>query len=358
MKIKSITKHSVKLITGKEKLKCVSPEKNYLNKIFYDDLDDSKLQTNNIHKYNKLLAIDGVGFSGSSAVTDFFGEFSNCTSLGGVDMRENPDRGEENCYEIDFLREPGSLISLESIYNNHTGRVRDAAIDNFIKVCYQYYESDISIFGDLFLNEAKVFLKKITNYAFNDSPTHVTYHVKEISLNEYRSYAKQFLEAILKNIPSKEILVCDNLMSVGYPDKEILSGYFGDYKKIFNYCDPRDVYARARLQPGNEWVPVDPEIFCKNWENGIIQRINSNDPNVLITNFDDFCNDYENQAKKIMDFIGITEKDHVNKFKYFNPKISINNTQVWKKLENQKAIDYIFEHLKEYCYDFEHKKRY
>jgi len=86
--------------------------------------------------------------------------------------------------------------------------------------------------------------------------------------------------------------------------------------------------------------------------------LNKDDKNVLITNFDDFCNDYETQAKKIMDFIGHDEKDHTLKYKYFNPKVSINNTGVWRKIENQKAIEYIFENLKEYCYDTENHKRY
>ena len=90
----------------------------------------------------------------------------------------------------------------------------------------------------------------------------------------------------------------------------------------------------------------------------LIFYLNDTNSNTLITNFDDFCNDYETQAKKIMDFLGLEEKDHVDKFKYFNPNVSINNTGVWRKLENQKPIEYIFDNLKEFCYDKENHKRY
>lgn len=127
---------------------------------------------------------------------------------------------------------------------------------------------------------------------------------------------------------------------------------------LTNYCDPRDVYARARLLPGNDWVPTDPEIFVHNWKMNTIPCLYGEHKNTLITNFDDFCNDYETQAKKIMDFLGLEEKDHVQKFKYFNPKISIKTTGVWKKLEDQKPIDYIFTNLKEFCYDSENHRRY
>ena len=59
-----------------------------------------------------------------------------------------------------------------------------------------------------------------------------------------------------------------------------------------------------------------------------------------------------------MDFLGLEETNHVEKYKYFDPKVSINNTGVWKKLENQKPIDFIFDNLKEFCYDKDNKRRY
>lgn len=362
MKIISIGKHIAKVILKRERIvftpitnkKTVSDD----NKIFFDNLDESKLISKNTKHFKKLVAIDGVGFSGSSALGDFLGEFSNCTSLGGVEMSENPDRGEEFSYEIDFIREPGGIIDLERICYTNIDRLRDNAVLQFIEVCKKYYNNNIPIYDEYFYQLSKKFVKDITAYAFFDSPSNVTYYPKRLTVKEYRKLAQKYLSDFLNNIPSKEYLVCDNLMSVGRPDNGILKDYFGDYKVLMNYCDPRDVYARARLEPGNDWVPVDPEIFVQNWKQNFIPLFDKNDKNLLITNFDDFCNDYESQAKKIMDFLELEEKNHIEKFKYFDPKKSINNTGVWKNLENQKPIEYIFNNLKEFCYDKENKKHY
>lgn len=362
MKIISAVKHIAKILLRRETINFVPVEKNRnicdISKIFYDEIDEAKLHSNNESQYKHLVAIDGVGFSGSSAVGDFLGEFSNCTSLGGVEIRENPGRGIENSYEIDFLRDPGSLLDLERICYTNVGRIRSEAIHQFIKVCDDYYKGYIPLFDDKFYELSKQFIKEITSYAFNDSVSHVSYYPKRLTVQEYRNYAKDYILAILKNIPSKEYLICDNLASVGRPDFNIVHDYLGDCKVLMNYCDPRDVYARARLQPGNDWVPVNPEIFVQNWRENVIPALNECNSNYLVTNFDDFCNNYESQAKKIMDFLGLQEKDHIKKFQYFDPKVSINNTGVWKKLEDQKPVEYIFENLREFCYDKEKHCRY
>ena len=359
MNIISLFKHIVKVIIGREILVFENKNKKDKEIIFYDDLDENKILTsNNVNVFNHLVAVEGVGFSGSSAVTDFLGEFSNCTSLGGVSLRENPARGVENSYEFDFLRDPGSLIDLERICCNNIGRLRDNAVHEFIRLCKRYKDNSIPFFDDYFYELSKKFIKNITDIAFNSSYEHVTYIPKRLTLDEYRKYAKDFLLSILRNIPSKDLLICDQLTAIGRPDNNIIKDYIGDCKIIWNYSDPRDVYARARLQPGNDWVPVNPEIFVQNWKTNNCPYFNYNDQNMLITNFDDFCNDYENQSKQIMNFLNLDEKDHIDKFKFFNPKESINNTQVWKKLENQEPVDYIFKNLKEFCYDVEKHHRY
>lgn len=358
MTILSLMKHTAKVILKREKVSFIPlSDLNDNSRIFFENIDEKKLISKNQNHYKQLVAIDGIGYSGSSALGDFLGEFSNCTSLGGVDLRENPDRGVENSYEIDFLREPGGLIDLERICYSNIDRIKDNAILQFINVCKNYYKNDIPIYDELFYEASKKFVKDITSYAFYDAPDHPTYYPKRLTVKEYRSLAKEYLSLILNNIPSKDFLICDNLMAVGRPDYGILNDYFGHHKVLINYSDPRDVYARARLMPGNDWVPVDPEIFVRNWKQNFIPMLQDKN-NSLITNFDDFCNDYENQARAIMNFLGLEEKDHINKFKYFNPKVSVNNTCVWKKLENQKAVEYIFENLKEFCYDSESHKRY
>lgn len=231
MRLISACKHVAKVILKRETVSfspvCKTEEEKHEN-IFYEDLDETKLVSKNDRQFKHLVSIDGVGFSGSSAVGDFLGEFQNVTSLGGVDPRENPDRGIENSYEIDFLRDPGSIVDLERICYTNIGRVRDNAVHEFIEVCKYYHNGAIPFFDDYFYELSKKFVKELTAYAFNDSPSHVSYYPKRLSVAEFRSLARDFMLSILKNIPSNDYLVCDNLTSVGRPDNGIIDGYL-DY---------------------------------------------------------------------------------------------------------------------------------
>ena len=60
---------------------------------------------------------------------------------------------------------------------------------------------------------------------------------------------------------------------------------------------------------------------------------------------------YETISKKIMDFVGLEEKEHVKKFAYFNPEISRNNIGIYKKYKDQAAIKIIEDELSEYLYN-------
>lgn len=305
----------------------------------------------NTSVYNHLVCIDGAGFCGSSAFTDYLGEYSNVSAYGGVDLRENPGRGKQHGYEVDFFREKGGILDLERICYTNVGRIRDNAVHEFIKVVVEYYNSGIPLYDDYFCYLCKKFVQNITNFVIHDSPTHLTYVPKNLSVKEYRGYAREMLTAFLKNIPSKEYLVMDNLMAISEPNTELLHDYFGDFKLLYVGCDPRDIFARARLLPGNDWVPVEPEVFVKSFKRILPYYEKSKDESILYVNFDEFCNDYENVSEKLKDFLGLREENHIDKFKYFDPKVSIHNTQVYNKISNQEAINYIYNNLREYCFN-------
>ena len=74
-----------------------------------------------------------------------------------------------------------------------------------------------------------------------------------------------------------------------------------------------------------------------------------NDHRVLRINFEDLIYKYDDTKKTVFDFLDIDESDHINKFKYFDPKVSIKNVGIWKKHENQDDMNKIYEELKEYC---------
>ncbi|MCI6798994.1 MAG: hypothetical protein MR970_05995 [Spirochaetia bacterium] len=116
MKFKKIPQYIKNIISGETKIRLdiQHKSKELAESIF--EMSPSSKGKENSSPYSKLVAIDGIaGFAGSSAITDFLAEFSECTVYGGVDMRENPDRGEENNYEVDFFRDAYGVLELEKI---------------------------------------------------------------------------------------------------------------------------------------------------------------------------------------------------------------------------------------------------
>lgn len=337
--------HYKKVLAKKEKIVF---EPNIDSEVFFPTSEWGGEQNTSVYK--ELVCIDGAGFCGSSAFGDYLGEFSNVSSYGGVDLRENPGRGKQNAYEVDFFRERGGILDLERICYTNVGRIRDNALHEFIKVATEYRNSGNPLYDDYFYYLCKKFVQNITNFVIHDSPTHITYVPKNLTVKEYRNYAKEMLTAFLRNIPSREILVMDNLMSISEPNAELLHDYFGDFKLLYVGCDPRDIYARARLLPGNDWVPVEPEVFVKSFERVLPYYAKSKDESILYVNFDEFCNDYETVSNKLNAFLGLKDENHIDKFKYFDPKVSIHNTQVYNKIANQDAINYIYNNLQEYCF--------
>lgn len=53
-----------------------------------------------------------------------------------------------------------------------------------------------------------------------------------------------------------------------------------------------------------------------------------------------------------MSILSLTDEKHINKHKLFNPKTSINNTQLFNAIPNYDETNYIEHELKEYLYNF------
>lgn len=345
-----ILKGIIALIRKEKKIKIVIENtKKETDDMFSLEYNKALLDSKNTKQYENLISIDGIGCSGSSAVTDFLGEFSSCTVLGGAD-KDNMARGIENTFEVDFFRNPYSVLELEKICDNYVHRIRNKAIHDFINTIKNNYKSPISLYDDFYLNASKKFISNILSYIVPLRYGQLQYIPKKLSRMEYRKEAKSYLLSILKNIPSEKNLVFDNLLSIGEPNTDLLHDYFGEFKLIYVYSDPRDVYVRARNNPGDEWVPVDPELFVKFYLKEFPFYLASNSDSILCISFDELIYKYNETTKKIMDFIGLKEEEHILKYKFFNPEYSIKNTRVYKNYKDQSIIKYIEKNLKQYCY--------
>lgn len=357
MRIYKIPLYIIDIITGKRKLnisleKVDNEKKNFamylLNNNF--NIDEKSI---NKKIYEKLIAVEGIGASaGSSAITDFLGEFSCCTALGGVDELENPERGMNNSFEFDFFRDSHGVYELEKICDFDGNRILEGSIQDFIDLIEKNNSLGIDFYGDYYLKATQEFLHNILDCYYEWEGVCNNFFVKKITKDEYRKYAKEYCQTLLKSIPSEKYLCMDQLCSISNPHNKVLSEYFGDYKLLTSIRDPRDIYTTARMYPTRDlgYNPKDAKTFVKYYKWNVERYNYKSNPNVMLIQFEDFVLHYEDVSKKIMDFVGLDEKEHIKKFSYFNPEISRNNIGIYKKYDDQASIKIIEDGLSEYLY--------
>lgn len=349
MKIYKIPLYLKDMITGKRKLRLsFDYEKENIDNLYEGSLLNRDIKVDSFENkkvYKHLVAIDGIaGFAGSSALGDFLGEFSNCTSLGGVCYKENPYRDIKDSFEFDFFRDAHGVYELEKICDFNDDRIIGGAIKDFICLVERNRNSGIYFYDDYYLYATQEFLNKIIDFKVEWEPMPM-YFPKKIKKTEYRQYACEYMKKLFNRIPSNDFLILDNLASITVPEPEILENYFGIYKIVSSVRDPRDLFVNARLIPGNDWVPKDPYLFVK-WYKWYYDKYKSvKNDNVLLIRFEDFVFDYDRISRKIINFLGLEEVDHINKFKYFNPEISCKNVGLYKDYEDKNAIKIIEDQL-------------
>lgn len=343
MRIQGKLNHIKKLLNGDEILRIES-------KIDISRFDNiSRIEeSKNINKYKTLISCSGCGFSGSSAVTDFLAEFSECTALGGVTDDEN--RGKAEAYEVDFFRDTYGILGLENIVSSLSRRLQSDFMNKFIGRSFENYNSKCPIYDEYYLARTKQLVDKLLDYKIPLDNKKVRYYLTDLNTELYREIAAEYIRDILGNVSSKTFLVLDQFLTLRNPDKDILGQYFDNYRIIFVWSDPRDIYVRARNH-NVDWIPKLPEAFVKHFIMNTVNYLNTDNDNVLCISFDELCYQYDETAKKICDFLGLNEDMHNKKFAYFNPIDSVKNTKLWKDYEDKEAINYIYEKLKMYCWE-------
>lgn len=122
--------------------------------------------------------------------------------------------------------------------------------------------------------------------------------------------------------------------------------------------DPRDLYFTCKYYLHTKSIPTDDvNIFCDwfRWTRGQSLKDEDSD-SILRIKFEDAIYDYEYTRKKLLDFCEVSNEMQSIQYKCFDPKKSINNTQVWERYPgHREELEYIENHLLEYCYDFEEK---
>lgn len=337
----------------------------------------------------KIITCASYHGTGSSAITDFFSEFSNCMTIGE--------------FEVRFIHDPDGVRDLEYnvVENNNrlnTGyaikryirnvkylngniirrRYRKYWGKNFLKLSndyineitelisqssWAYDERDKGKVFGLFLSLYRKFFF-IFNHEYERSMLdffHEKGYYSAIDRDEFYYYTKKYVNKILSclNTNNSEYLMIDQLVPPSNIEQYL--NYFDSIKVIVVDRDPRDLFILASRYWKSSVIPHKKvEEFCKWYEitRRHRKRVNLNPNNVFFLQFEDFVYDYETVKKRLIRFVGIKEECHIKKYQFFDPMKSINNTNLAEKhKEFECQIKYIEQNLPEYLYDFSKNKK-
>lgn len=327
--------------------------------------------------------------TGSSAVTDYVGEFDSVYSLGD--------------YEIRFLHDPDGIADLE--YNliwNHNRHNSGHAIKRFKKmvdfnagncfikryepffkghwreIAYRYIDSlvDFSYKGwwqyDLLDRGVKYYYKKLlwnkiykktigrnNEKVLDVMPKEITY-CSHPTQKEFDQKTKQFLKDLFEaaNTDKKQILMVDQLLPSS--NLERYWKFFDDIKTIIVDRDPRDLYILEKLIWKGNIIPVDNvEVFCKWYRYTRAHRKTEkmDSEHVMFVQFEDLIYHYEETTESLSKWLGLEQKDHKRKLQGLNPSKSVKNTCLWLKYDIGENLKVIEKELAEYLYDYSAIKR-
>lgn len=337
----------------------------------------------------KIITVTGYYGTGSSAVTDLISELDNVYSLGDREIRflhdpngvsdlefkivENFNR-HNSSYAIKhylifakFLNSTFGYKKYAKIFNNKFMYHTNEYINNLVVFKYAgswhydvidkgifYYILDRT-FSKCTSKLNKIFKKKILkSYNCLNKEESVVYCVNP-DINNFLNATKRYIKNLFAELPigDKEFLMIDQVVASSNIKRYLR--YFSDPIYVFLVDrDPRDLYILDKLYWGNVGFPDNVEKFCKHYKLiRYTQQQEIENEQVCYIRFEDLVYKFEETKQKIFNFINVNSLHHKSKLKYFNPEISINNTQLWLKHSEYKyEMEYIERHLPEYLYDY------
>ncbi len=334
---------------------------------------------------NQIVVTSGYMGSGSSAVTDLLTEidgYKNTTSS----------------FEYIFMHCPGGLFDLEDKLLSGNNALRsDEAMHVFLETMQDlyckrnYWPSGYKyLLSPDFMQYCREFIDDIACVSIADSfwyyqenPYNLKMQIMGLlygrkfmrklgmkkplrydkmtlsypTSNEFYLAARKFLEKIFEAMGSgNENIIIDQLLLPHNLYR--IDRYFGDEIRVFVVeRDPRDVFLMNKYywSQKNSQVPYPYDVndFCKMYRALRNNEILMHDERILKLSFEDLVYDYDNVLVRIHSHLGISDEKHSQKLSRFDPKISINNTQIFKRNEKYfEESEMIVKLLPEYIYDF------
>lgn len=338
----------------------------------------------------KIITCAGYYGTGSSAITDLLGEFSNVHFLGDYEFRFVQDPGGiadldynivENYHRhnsghalkrykknVEFLVANRFNKTYENTFQGQFKKLTDEYIESLTAFKFKgYWHQDVIDRGFLFwfteraldkiLNRVivpiirgKKNIEPISIHLLRNEFTYVPYSDKNLFYAKTKEYTDKLFS--LANKENKEFVMVDQLVPPSNTEK--YQRYFNDLTIFSIDRDPRDVYLLEKIIWRGGVVPIDDvKQYCLWYKLTREHRKYENDnPNkVMRLYFEDLIYHYEETVSEICSFLAIDPSSHKSPKTKLIPEQSIKNTQIWKRHpELSSEIQYIEKELSEYCY--------
>lgn len=326
-----------------------------------------------------IVSVSGFGWSGSGAVLDLLREYSDLeVAFDGW----NVDPEFILIAEVDGIRDleyhlterPSRISSYLAIqrfrelvnsYNKYMlvdqvfeGKLIEITEDYISKLVdfkligatyHEYYQTSPIVFKYNYLMTrllhnrlSRTFFKDVYKKFLYEKVTDMYVSYKPCNFIEI---TKDYLERIFNYLwKNKDFpLVFDQMLPADNPIP--FMSYLEDAKCIVVRRDPRDTYILAK-KIYNSSIPIPTESvesFVDFYRKIVHETMIKDTPSVLCIQYEDLIYCYNETKVKIEGFLGIS--CHANPKMKFNPAISANNTQLYKKYKEYSADIKIIEEL-------------
>jgi len=323
-----------------------------------------------------VVGVSGYGYTGSTAFIQLLMEYKETElmfkkaefifpyevdGLLDLDVHLNRIPSKQSKGDAAIARFLNLIEWNKNFWNKRTnGRFYDLSIDYINSLIQVQYRSRREAtrrnnkFQMIYEKFIKVYQRKF-EYATHIPLKFIREDVRYISIypDNFLDKTKGYISALIASSKTRED--CIPLIEQPFPpnNPEDVFPYFDDPYAIIVDRDPRDIYliAKIALKDGRFIPTATVEDFVTYYRAVRKHRPDCDLKRVLRVSFEDLVYNYEKTVKTIEEFLNI--KNHVDMKKYFNPEISIRNTQMWKRFPEEKNnIEYIEEHLKEYLFTF------
>lgn len=330
-----------------------------------------------------VIGICGYGATGSGAVIDLLKEFSNIQVLADVEFKysymvdglqdlefhlvKQYSRVASGDYAIKRFIEATNSIKIPLIHKviNKKSfiKIRDDYVKSLVQCSWWGMESrdyeDGRVVRNMWMLGMK---KKILPFIYENRTKKNWKHRPcrklycSVNPKDFYQNSIKFIEDILvaKGFDLNKDIFINQCFEGNDPINSF--PFFRNPKAVCINRDPRDVYLLTKLYGSmgeSRWCPRDNVDDFITYYRAAHEKVHKDNEFVFRLDFEDLIYDYDNAVEKLLDFCNLKSENHELKKKYFNPEISINNTQLF--LRNQKYnadIKKIENELKEYLYDF------